>query len=52
MDFDDLLVYTNILLRDNPYLLEKYQNYFEYILVENTEYPNFHNFLYLLKLSL
>ena len=41
MDFDDLLVYTNILLRDNPDLLEKYQKYFEYILVDEYQDTNF-----------
>ena len=28
MDFDDLLYYTNVLLRDNPDLLDHYQEYF------------------------
>lgn len=41
MDFDDLLVYTNILLRDNPDLLDKYQKYFEYILVDEYQDTNF-----------
>lgn len=27
MDFDDILFYTNILFRDNPDVLEKYQNF-------------------------
>ena len=29
MDFDDLLYYTNVLLRDNPDIRRKYQEYFE-----------------------
>ena len=29
MDFDDLLMYTNILLRDNPEVLENYRNRFQ-----------------------
>ena len=30
MDFDDLLLYTNILLRDNPDVLENYRNRFQF----------------------
>ncbi len=41
MDFDDLLVYTNILLRDNPDFLKKYQERFEYILVDEYQDTNF-----------
>lgn len=41
MDFDDLLVYTNILLRDNPDVLKKYQDRFEYILVDEYQDTNF-----------
>lgn len=41
MDFDDLLVYTNILLRDNPDILKKYQEHFEYILVDEYQDTNF-----------
>ena len=41
MDFDDLLVYTNILLRDNPDILKKYQEKFEYILVDEYQDTNF-----------
>lgn len=41
MDFDDLLVYTNILLRDNPDVLKKYQERFEYILVDEYQDTNF-----------
>ena len=41
MDFDDLLVYTNILLRDNPDVLKKYQEHFEYILVDEYQDTNF-----------
>lgn len=41
MDFDDLLFYTNILFRDNPDILEKYQNYFEYVLVDEYQDTNF-----------
>jgi len=34
MDFDDLLLQTNILFRDNPEILAKYQDKFKYILVD------------------
>ena len=41
MDFDDLLYYTNILLRDNPDISEKYQQMFQYILVDEYQDTNF-----------
>ena len=41
MDFDDLLYYTNVLLRDNPDLLHHYQEYFRYILVDEYQDTNF-----------
>lgn len=41
MDFDDILFYMNILLRDNPEILEKYQNFFQYILVDEYQDTNF-----------
>lgn len=41
MDFDDLLYYTNVLLRDNPDILERYRNFFEYILVDEYQDTNF-----------
>lgn len=41
MDFDDLLFYTNILLRDNPDILQKYQEFFQYILVDEYQDTNF-----------
>ena len=41
MDFDDILFYMNILLRDNPDILVKYQNYFQYILVDEYQDTNF-----------
>ncbi len=41
MDFDDLLLYTNVLLRDNDDLLEKYQRSFQYILVDEYQDTNF-----------
>ncbi len=41
MDFDDLLLNTNILFRDFPSVLEKYQNTFRYILVDEYQDTNF-----------
>lgn len=41
MDFDDLLYYTNVLLRDNPDLLHHYQEFFRYILVDEYQDTNF-----------
>ena len=41
MDFDDLLLNMNILLRDNPDILRKYQNRFSYILVDEYQDTNF-----------
>lgn len=40
MDFDDLLLYTNILFRDHPDCLEFYQQYFRYILVDEYQDTN------------
>ena len=40
MDFDDLLLYTNILFRDFPEVLNKYQNFFQYILVDEYQDTN------------
>ncbi|MCC8117583.1 MAG: UvrD-helicase domain-containing protein [Bacteroidales bacterium] len=41
MDFDDLLYYTNILLRDNPDVRHHYQEYFRYVLVDEYQDTNF-----------
>ena len=51
MDFDDLLVYTNILLRDNPDILKKYQERFEYILVDEYQDTNFAQYLIITQLA-
>lgn len=40
MDFDDLLLLTNVLFRDNPPILEKYQRLFRYILVDEYQDTN------------
>lgn len=50
MDFDDLLLYTNILFRDFPDVLEKYQNKFNYLLVDEYQDTNFSQYLIVKKL--
>jgi len=41
MDFDDILVYMNVLLRDFPEVRDYYQDYFSYILVDEYQDTNF-----------
>lgn len=41
MDFDDLLYFTNVLLRDFPDVREELQDYFSYILVDEFQDTNF-----------
>ena len=41
MDFDDLLLYTFLLFRDHPDVLEKYRAHFQYILVDEYQDTNF-----------
>lgn len=52
MDFDDILFYTNILFRDNPDVLKKYQDFFQYILVDEYQDTNFAQHLIVKQLSL
>lgn len=51
MDFDDLLLQTNILFRDHPEVLEKYRNHFRYILVDEYQDTNFAQHLIVQRLS-
>ena len=51
MDFDDLLLYTNILLRDHEDVLEQYQEFFRYILVDEYQDTNFSQHLIVHQLS-
>lgn len=51
MDFDDLLFNTNVLLRDFPDVLYKYQQKFEYILVDEYQDTNFSQYLIVKKLA-
>ena len=41
MDFDDLLLQTNILFRDHPEILARYQDAFRYVLVDEYQDTNF-----------
>ena len=51
MDFDDLLLYTNILFRDHLDVLAKYQRQFQYILVDEYQDTNFAQHLIVSRLS-
>ena len=51
MDFDDLLLQTNILFRDHPDVLEKYRCFFEFVLVDEYQDTNFAQHLIIHKLS-
>ncbi len=51
MDFDDLLFNTNILLRDHPEILLKYQKKFRYILVDEYQDTNYAQYLIVKKLA-
>ena len=46
MDFDDLLLQTNFLFRDHPEVLAKYQERFQYVLVD--EYQDTNNAQYII----
>ena len=41
MDFDDLLLQTNILFRDHPDVLDKYRRFFQFVLVDEYQDTNF-----------
>ena len=51
MDFDDLLFKTNVLLRDFPNLLHKYQQKFAFILVDEYQDTNFAQYLIIRQLG-
>ena len=51
MDFDDLLFNMNILLRDFPDVLLKYQNRFQYIMVDEYQDTNYSQYLIVKKLA-
>jgi DNA helicase-2/ATP-dependent DNA helicase PcrA len=51
MDFDDLLMNTNILLRDFPDVLASYQERFRYILVDEYQDTNYAQYLIVKRLA-
>ena len=51
MDFDDLLYKTNVLLRESPEVLYKYQNKFKYLMVDEYQDTNFSQYLIVKKLA-
>lgn len=51
MDFDDLLLYTNILFRDFPEVLSAYQSRFSHILVDEYQDTNYSQYLIVKKLA-
>ena len=51
MDFDDILLNMNILLRDNPAAMESIASRFDYIMVDEYQDTNFAQYLILKKLS-
>jgi DNA helicase-2/ATP-dependent DNA helicase PcrA len=51
MDFDDLLFNTNVLFRDFPEVLHKYQHRFHYVMVDEFQDTNVSQYLITRKLS-
>jgi DNA helicase-2/ATP-dependent DNA helicase PcrA len=51
MDFDDILLNMNILLRDNPVAMESIAGRFKYIMVDEYQDTNFAQYLILKKLA-
>ncbi|MBX7183090.1 MAG: UvrD-helicase domain-containing protein [Bacteroidia bacterium] len=51
MDFDDLLFNTNLLLRDFPEVLNRYQHKFKYIMVDEYQDTNFSQYVIVKKLA-
>ncbi|MGB3617091.1 MAG: UvrD-helicase domain-containing protein [Catalinimonas sp.] len=51
MDFDDLLFNTNVLFRDHPEALHKYQHRFHYVLVDEFQDTNVSQYLITKKLA-
>ncbi len=51
MDFDDLLLQTNFLLRDCPDVLARYQEQFQYILVDEYQDTNYAQYIIIRRLS-
>lgn len=51
MDFDDLLFKTNVLLKNHPDVLLKYQDKFKYILVDEYQDTNYSQYLIVKRLA-
>jgi DNA helicase II / ATP-dependent DNA helicase PcrA len=51
MDFDDLLFNTNLLFRDHPEVLHKYQHKFQHVMVDEFQDTNISQYLITKKLS-
>ncbi|MBT2557526.1 UvrD-helicase domain-containing protein [Hymenobacter sp. ISL-91] len=51
MDFDDLLYQTNVLFKDHPDVLNKYQNMFRYVMVDEYQDTNYSQYLIARKLA-
>ncbi len=51
MDFDDLLFKTNILLKEHPDVLNKYQQKFKYLMVDEYQDTNFSQYTIVKKLA-
>jgi DNA helicase-2/ATP-dependent DNA helicase PcrA len=51
MDFDDLLFNTNVLFRDHPEVLNRYQQKFHYVLVDEYQDTNLSQYLIARKLA-
>jgi DNA helicase-2/ATP-dependent DNA helicase PcrA len=52
MDFDDLLMKTNVLFRNHPEILAKYQRIFQYILVDEYQDTNHSQYMIIKKLAI
>ena len=51
MDFDDLLFKTNVLLKNHPAVLNKYQQKFKYLMVDEYQDTNFSQYTIVKKLA-
>ncbi|OUJ74420.1 ATP-dependent helicase [Hymenobacter crusticola] len=51
MDFDDLLYQTNVLFKDHVDVLNKYQNIFKYVMVDEYQDTNYSQYLITRKLA-
>lgn len=51
MDFDDLLFKTNVLMKNHPEVLYKYQNKFKYLMLDEYQDTNFSQYLIVKRLA-